>query len=175
MKKIILIVLAILTIYLLTNKVKAEEVIIPDTAIRLRVIPNSNSTYDQDMKQKVKIYLKENVYTMFNDINNIEVAREKIKKELPNIEKNIDNIFIDNDYNMNFKVKYGMNYFPSKNYKGITYKEGYYESLIVEIGEAKGDNWWCVLFPTICMLDNQNNDNVEYKVGVLELIKKILE
>ena len=175
MKKIILIVLAILTIYLLTNKVKAEEVIIPDTAIRLRVIPNSNSTYDQDMKQKVKIYLKENVYTMFNDINNIEVAREKIKKELPNIEKNIDNIFIDNDYNMDFKVKYGMNYFPSKNYKGITYKEGYYESLIVEIGEAKGDNWWCVLFPTICMLDNQNNDNVEYKVGVLELIKKILE
>ena len=173
MKKIILIILAILTIYLLTNKVKAEEVIIPDTAIRLRVIPNSNSTYDQSMKQKVKSYLEDNVYTMFNDINNIEVAREKIKKELPNIEKNIDNIFIDNDYNMDFKVKYGMNYFPSKKYKGVTYNEGYYESLVVEIGEAKGDNWWCVLFPTICTLDNQNNDDVEYQVGIVELLKKI--
>ena len=173
MKKIILIILAILTIYLLTNKVKAEEVIIPDTAIRLRVITNSNSTYDQSMKQKVKSYLEDNVYTMFNDINNIEVAREKIKKELPNIEKNIDNIFIDNDYNMDFKVKYGMNYFPSKKYKGVTYNEGYYESLVVEIGEAKGDNWWCVLFPTICTLDNQNNDDVEYQVGIVELLKKI--
>ena len=173
MKKIILIILAVLTIYLLTNKVKAEEVIIPDTAIRLRVIPNSNSTYDQSMKQKVKSYLEDNVYTMFNDINNIEVAREKIKKELPNIEKNIDNIFIDNDYNMDFKVKYGMNYFPSKKYKGVTYNEGYYESLVVEIGEAKGDNWWCVLFPTICTLDNQNNDDVEYQVGIVELLKKI--
>ena len=125
------------------------------------------------MKQKVKSYLEDNVYTMFNDINNIEVAREKIKKELPNIEKNIDNIFIDNDYNMDFKVKYGMNYFPSKKYKGVTYNEGYYESLVVEIGEAKGDNWWCVLFPTICTLDNQNNDDVEYQVGIVELLKKI--
>ena len=74
---------------------------------------------------------------------------------------------------MNFKVKYGMNYFPQKEYKGITYNEGYYESLVVEIGEAKGDNWWCVLFPTICMLDNQNNNDVEYKIGVIELLKKI--
>lgn len=173
MKKIILIIIAILTIYMLSNKVKAEEVIIPDTAIRLRVIPNSNSAYDQSMKQKVKSYLEDDVYTMFNDINNIEEARTKIKKEIPSIKKNINSIFINNDYNMDFNLKYGMNYFPEKSFKGITYKEGYYESLVVEIGEAKGDNWWCVLFPTICMLDNQNNDDAEYKIGVLELIKKI--
>lgn len=173
MKKIILIILAIITIYSLANTVGAEEVIIPDTAIRLRVIPNSNSTFDQAIKKEVKTYLEDNVYTMFSKVNNIEEAREKIKNEIPNIEKEIENIFIDNDYDMNFIVNYGMNYFPEKNYKGIVYEEGYYESLVVEIGQAKGDNWWCVLFPNLCLLDNQSTDDAEYKIGVMELLNKI--
>ena len=58
MKKIILVLFAILTIFLVYKKVSAEEVIIPDTSIRLRVIPNSNSSYDQAMKQVVKNYLE---------------------------------------------------------------------------------------------------------------------
>lgn len=158
---------------MVANTVKAEEIVIPDTAIRLRVIPNSNSTYDQEMKQKVKSYLEDNVYTMFNGIDDINTAREKINNELPTIENDIKNIFMNNNYNMDFNLKFGMNYFPEKTYKDITYKEGYYESLVVEIGEAKGDNWWCVLFPTICLLDNENNSDVEYKLGVVELLNKI--
>ena len=173
MKKFILITLAIISIYSVYNKVKAEEIIIPDTAIRLRVIPNSNSTYDQSMKQKVKAYLENNVYTMFSKVNSIEEARKIINKEIPNIEKDIKNIFIENNYNMDFKLNYGLNYFPQKTYKDIKYKEGYYESLVVEIGKAEGDNWWCVLFPTICLLDKESTDNVEYKLGVIELIDKI--
>ena len=173
MRKIILIILAIISIYTISNVVKAEELVIPDTAIRLRVIPNSNSTFDQNMKQKVKTYLEDNVYTMFSNVNSIEEARETINKQLPNIETDIKNIFIKNNYDMNFKINYGLNYFPEKSYKNITYKEGYYESLVVEIGKAKGDNWWCVLFPTICLLDKNVDDDVEYKLKVVELIEKI--
>lgn len=173
MRKIILIILAIISIYTISNVVKAEELVIPDTAIRLRVIPNSNSTFDQNMKQKVKTYLEDNVYTMFSNVNSIEEARETINKQLPNIETDIKNIFIKNNYDTNFKINYGLNYFPEKTYKNITYKEGYYESLVVEIGKAKGDNWWCVLFPTICLLDKNVDDDVEYKLKVVELIEKI--
>lgn len=173
LRKIILIILAIISIYTISNVVKAEELVIPDTAIRLRVIPNSNSTFDQNMKQKVKTYLEDNVYTMFSNVNSIEGAREIINKQLPNIESDIKNIFIENNYDMNFKINYGLNYFPEKSYKNITYKEGYYESLVVEIGKAKGDNWWCVLFPTICLLDKNVDDDVEYKLKVVELIEKI--
>lgn len=173
MRKIILIILAIISIYTISNVVKAEELVIPDTAIRLRVIPNSNSTFDQNMKQKVKTYLEDNVYTMFSNVNSIEEARETINKQLPNIESDIKNIFIENNYDMNFKINYGLNYFPEKTYKNITYKEGYYESLVVEIGKAKGDNWWCVLFPTICLFDKNVDDDVEYKLKVIELIEKI--
>lgn len=172
-RKLILIILTIVTIYVVYNNVKAEEIVIPNTAIRLRVIPNSNNLLDQEMKTKVKEYLEANLYKDFVNVNNIEEARIMINNNIPKIEEDITNIFNKNDYNMKFKVKYGNNYFPEKEYKGITYEEGYYESLVVEIGEAKGDNFWCVLFPSLCLLETEETTEVEYKLGVLELINKI--
>ena len=172
-RKLILIILTIVTIYVVYNNVKAEEIVIPNTAIRLRVIPNSNNLLDQEMKAKVKEYLENNLYKNFSNINNIDEARTMINNNIHKIEEDITSIFNENNYNMNFKVKYGNNYFPKKEYKGITYEEGYYESLVVEIGEAKGDNFWCVLFPSLCLLETEENTEVEYKLGVLELINKI--
>ena len=172
-RKLILIILTIVTIYVVYNNVKAEEIVIPNTAIRLRVIPNSNNLLDQEMKGKVKEYLEKNLYKNFANVNNIEEARTMINNNIPKIEEDITSIFNENNYDMNFKVKYGNNYFPEKEYKGITYEEGYYESLVVEIGEAKGDNFWCVLFPSLCLLETEETTEVEYKLGVLELINKI--
>lgn len=172
-RKLILIILTIVTIYVVYNNVKAEEIVIPNTAIRLRVIPNSNNLLDQEMKAKVKEYLEDNLYKNFANVNNIEEARTMINNNIPKIEEDITSVFNENNYDMNFKVKYGNNYFPKKEYKGITYEEGYYESLVVEIGEAKGDNFWCVLFPSLCLLETEETTEVEYKLGVLELINKI--
>ena len=172
-RKLILILLTIVTIYVVYNNVKAEEIVIPNTAIRLRVIPNSNNLLDQEMKGKVKEYLEKNLYKDFANVDDIDEARTIINNNIPKIEEDITSIFNENSYNMNFKVKYGNNYFPEKEYKGITYKEGYYESLVVEIGEAKGDNFWCVLFPSLCLLETEETTEVEYKLGVLELINKI--
>ena len=172
-RKLILIILTIVTIYVVYNNVKAEEIVIPNTAIRLRVIPNSNNLLDQEMKAKVKEYLEDNLYKNFANVNNIDEARTIINNNIPKIEEDITSIFNENNYDMNFKVKYGNNYFPKKEYKGITYEEGYYESLVVEIGEAKGDNFWCVLFPSLCLLETEETTEVEYKLGVLELINKI--
>ena len=173
MRKLILIILTIVTIYVVYNNVKAEEIVIPNTAIRLRVIPNSNNLLDQEMKGKVKEYLEKNLYKNFANVDDIDEARTIINNNIPKIEEDIIIIFNENNYDMNFKVKYGNNYFPEKEYKGITYKEGYYESLVVEIGEAKGDNFWCVLFPSLCLLETEETTEVEYKLGVLELINKI--
>ena len=63
-------------------------------------------------------------------------------------------------------------YFPKKVYKGTIYEEGIYESLVVSLGSGKGDNWWCVLFPPICMIEAKKNDkdNIEYKSKVLEIL-----
>ncbi len=172
-RKLILMILTIVTIYVVYNNVKAEEIVIPNTAIRLRVIPNSNNLLDQEMKAKVKEYLEANLYKNFANVDDIDEARTMINNNIPKIEEDITSIFNENNYDMNFKVKYGNNYFPEKEYKGITYIEGYYESLVVEIGEAKGDNFWCVLFPSLCLLETEETTEVEYKLGVLELINKI--
>ena len=172
MKKII-IILTFITIILIYKEVKAEEIIIPETSIRLRVIPNSNSALDQNMKNKVKKYLEKNTYELLKEETNIEKARVLIKENIPVLDENIKQIFKDNNYNFDYNIKFGYNYFPSKEYRGITYKEGYYESIVISIGEAKGDNWWCVLFPNLCLVDLENTDDAEYKSWVVETINKI--
>lgn len=172
MKKII-IILIMLTSILIYNEFKNNEVIIPDTAIRLRVIPNSNSSLDQSMKNKVKKYLEKNTYATLSNVTDIEEARTKINDSLSNLDININKIFKDNKYNMEYTVDFGYNYFPEKKYRGLKYKEGYYESLVITIGEGKGDNWWCVLFPNLCLVDLENKTNVEYKSWIVEQINKI--
>ena len=170
MKKIILVLFAILTIFLVYKKVSAQEVIIPDTAIRLRVIPNSNSSYDQAMKQVVKNYLEEDVYNLFKDTKNIDDAREVINNNIDSIEFNIQSIFDEYKYDMDFNVNYGINYFPEKEFKNVIYEEGNYESIVVSIGKAEGDNFWCVLFPNLCIVEEED---VEYNSLVKEIIDKI--
>jgi len=162
-----------LTSILIYNEFKNNEVIIPDTAIRLRVIPNSNSSLDQSMKNKVKKYLEKNTYATLSNVTDIEEARTKINDSLSNLDININKIFKDNKYNMEYTVDFGYNYFPEKKYRGLKYEEGYYESLVITIGEGKGDNWWCVLFPNLCLVDLENKTNIEYKSWIVEQINKI--
>lgn len=173
MKKIVIILLIIMTSMFIYKEQKDDMIIIPDTAIRLRVIPNSNSSLDQNMKRKVKEYLENNTYTLIKEQNNIDDARKIINDNIPNIKENVIKIFNDNDYNMDFDVNYGYNYFPKKEYRGIKYEEGYYESIVISIGEAKGDNWWCVLFPNLCLVDLEQKDDTEYKIWIVEAINKI--
>lgn len=173
MKKIILIILTLVIMSLIYNETKAETIIIPSTAIRLRVIPNSNSYLDQNMKNKVKNYLEENTYQLLKDTDNIEEARNLITENIPIIEDNIDNLFAQNNYDMDYEINYGYNYFPDKEYRGIKYDEGYYESIVISIGKAEGDNWWCVLFPNLCLVDLNEKDDVEYRSWVSEIINKI--
>ena len=172
MKKIVLII-AIITSILIYSEIKKDTVVIPNSAIRLRVIPNSNSAQDQNIKKQVKTYLEKNTYNILKDEKSIKEARKKINENIPVIEENVDRIFKDNNYDVPYNVNYGYNYFPSKTYRGITYKEGYYESIVISIGAAEGDNWWCVLFPNLCLADLEQKDNTEYKSWVIETINKI--
>ena len=167
--KIFFILLLLICIALYNQK--EETIIIPDASIRLRVIPNSNNPEDIYIKEKVKKYLEENVVSITKNIDNIDEMRNLINQNIPSIEKDINNIFIDNNYKLPYNVNYGSNYFPEKIYKGISYEEGYYESLVISIGEAEGDNFWCVLFPNLCLVDSEKKTT--YKSYLKELINKI--
>ena len=88
---------------LIYKETKPEAIIIPSSAIRLRVIPNSNSSFDQKMKNKVKKYLEENTYQLLQDVTDIELARELIKNNIPTLKENINNIFNNNNYDVPYQ------------------------------------------------------------------------
>ena len=151
-----------------------EKKLIPDDAIRIRVIPNSNAEYDQNMKLLVKEELQQDMYNLLKDVKGVQEARSVINNNLENINKQVDTIFTNNGYDMDYSINFGLNYFPEKEYKGVKYEEGYYESLLVTIGEGKGSNWWCVLFPPLCLIEAEESTEVEYTSFVKELVDKYM-
>ena len=177
MKKIIFFIMVIITFMFMYFKVNAEvdEIVIPDAAIRVRVIANSNSIHDQNMKMKVKKYIEDVLSIQMLNVDSIEDARKVISDGLDDLNVGIEELFNESQYNEDFVIHYGENYFPDKEYKGIQYKAGSYESLVVTIGNGNGDNWWCVLFPPLCLLDASENqtDDVEYQFFVQKMIHKI--
>lgn len=174
MKKTIILLLFICGFYFVISDVLAKNIEIPEEAIRIRVVPNSNSEFDQEIKGKVRDKLETSMYNLLKDTKNSDDARKKIEDNLENIKAGVGDVLEREKYEKNYEVNFGLNYFPEKEYKGVKYEEGYYESLLVTLGEGKGDNWWCVLFPPLCLIEAEESTDVEYKSLVKELIDKYL-
>ena len=172
MKKAIFVFFIIILTYMIIGNVVATNNLIPEDAIRIRVIANSNSDYDQEIKLKVKDRLEYDMYNILKDTTDLNIARELIKTNLGSVEKNIDKVLQNENYKLPFNINFGLNYFPQKEFKGITYEEGYYESVVVTLGEGLGDNWWCVLFPPLCTLEAEESTDVEYTTMVKTVIDK---
>lgn len=166
MKKII-VCLFIVTVLVLVNK-EETKVLIPEDAIRFRIIANSNSIEDQ----KEKIEIRNELEPIIGDILTNSTTKEETKTEINNNLYKINHVI--DKFNTTYDVNYGLNFFPEKNYKGVTYKEGNYESLVITLGNGLGDNWWCVLFPPLCLLEaNETNyDDITYTSYIQELINK---
>lgn len=174
MKKTIILLIFIGLFYGFVSNVMAENIEIPDDAIRIRVVPNSNSDYDQEIKGKVRTSLESTMYDLLKDSKDSDEARKIISSNINVVEKNVKDILERENYDKDYNVNFGYNYFPEKKYKGVTYEEGYYESLLVTLGEGKGDNWWCVLFPPLCLVEAEENTDVEYKSLIKEVLDKYL-
>lgn len=165
MRKIILILIAIL-ISILVYK-KDNYLVIPNDSIRIRVLANSNDVSDMYEKTILKKKLENKVYALVKDANDVVDARNIINNNLDNINLDIKNT-IGDDYNLSF----GMNYFPKKIYKGVLYNEGYYESLVISLGSGMGNNWWCVLYPPLCLIeDNKTINDVDFRFLIKDIIK----
>lgn len=167
MKKILILLALISIILLYTNKTE-EYVIVPNESIRFRIIPNSNTAEDLYMKEEVKEGISDIITSLSKE--NINETRTNIVNNLPLLRNKVQNVFDENNYNQTFNINYGINYFPEKTYKGVKYQSGNYESMVVSIGNASGDNYWCVLFPPLCMMEAKESEKVEYKFFIKEII-----
>ena len=163
MKKLFLIILCAV-IGILVYK-KNDEIIIPSDAIRVRIIANSNNIEDLYQKKQIKESIKNDLYGLVKDAKNSVEASNILKNNIKSIKE------IVKKRTNNFTIDYGSNYFPKKEYKGVIYPEGNYNSLVITLGNGLGDNWWCVLYPPLCLIDdNPNTSDIEYKL----LIKGLL-
>lgn len=172
MKKLT-IVLAIIITVLAINK--DSEVIIPKDSIRFRVIANSDSESDQLLKKKVVSNLNPNIINLLSSSSSLTDSRNNIENNLTLFDNIVKNTLKENNSTETYTINYGINYFPEKEYKGTVYEEGEYESLVVTLGEGKGKNFWCVLFPPLCLLeaeDSTKTTDIEYKSFIKEIIDK---
>lgn len=173
MKKIIILILSIISlIYIVKNNNISEE-IIPNEAIRFRVISNSNTIYDQNIKIQIRNILQNKILDLIKDSKSINQTRKILNEHKQELYELTNNKLKELNYDKDFELTYGYNYFPEKNYRGVKYKAGKYESLVVKLGEGKGENFWCVLFPPLCMLEeNETGSDNEYKFFIKEIINK---
>ena len=167
---IIFILFLILVIYI--DKYDSNYYVIPDDSIRIRIIANSDSFDDQYIKIKVKQLIEPVIEEDLSNSSSLKESRFIIKNNLDKYNSMISSYLVDNSYNDKFSINYGSNYFPEKDYKGVKYESGNYESLVIKLGSGMGDNWWCVMFPPICSLEVEENSDIEYKVFVKELFDK---
>lgn len=166
MKKIIIILFLISLGFIFMNK--DEEILIPGEAIRFRVIANSNTLQDQKEKLVIKDQVEKEIYNLINGAGNVNEVRNIIKNNMDTIND------IVSSYQVPYQISYGNNYFPSKTYKGIIYPAGNYESLVITLGEGAGNNFWCVLFPPLCLLENSSADvsDIDYQLYVKKLLEQ---
>ena len=124
-----------------------------DAVFRLHVIANSDSDEDQELKLKVRDSLLNYMNEICANCTTKEEAISIAQKHQNEFQKIAEKTILDNGYNYSAKINIGNFYFPTKNYGDISLPAGFYDSLRVEIGEAKGQNWWCVMFPSFCFID----------------------
>ena len=159
---------------------------ISESVTRLHIVANSNSAYDQ----KVKLDVRDNI------IKKVEINKDNIENVLPETEKMVNEYLNEIDAPYGAKVEYKETYFPTKIYGNISLPSGKYMAVNVKLGEAKGENWWCVMFPPLCFTDsatgriNQEgekylnetltkdelklitlNDEMQFKFKIIEIFK----
>ena len=109
MKKTIIILLSIFITYYFLGKIIEEEKFIPNESIRMRIVPNSNSEYDQNIKKKVKTEVESVIFDNLKGTIDLDIARTKMKETVSIIDKRVNNLLRKENYSLGYKVNYGMN------------------------------------------------------------------
>lgn len=167
---------------------------IPDNVLRLHILANSDSDEDQALKIKLRDYILKQSGEMFKSANNkqeaVHITRSNLKKLVKNAQQYVNSLGYE--YTVSGEIVQDM-YFDTRQYKSITLPAGRYDAFRITIGEGKGHNWWCVMFPPMCfsvaeescdltqaLTDQQleitkNKPKYEYKFKIVEIYNELKE
>ncbi|WP_144664833.1 stage II sporulation protein R [Bacillus velezensis] len=138
-----------------------EPVVIPDEAIRLRILANSDNDEDQKLKRQIRDAVNKQITDWVKDITSIEEARRLIRSKLPEIKEIAKQTMKEKGAHQSVSVQFNKISFPTKLYGNMVYPAGKYEAILITLGNGEGANWWCVLFPPLCFLDFSNGEAVK--------------
>lgn len=169
MKKILI---AVALFMIIITNMKSEDIIIPDSSIRFRVIASSNTLEDIKEKNDLSNYLDKKIFEFIKSSKTSEEAKKTLKENEVKISSIIDEYLLNKRLDYGYTLSIGQNYFPTKYYKGIKYDAGYYDSVVIKLGLSSGMNWWCVIYPPLCLIDEEKTDSVEYTTLIKEVVDK---
>lgn len=139
---------------------KTSEEIRSDV-LRLHVIANSDTSVDQNLKLRLRDYILQEGKDIFNGSVNVENAVEKIEPVLPELEKSAKAFVNQAGFDYDVKISLSKEYFTTRTYETVTLPAGKYLALRVVIGSGEGHNWWCVMFPPMCVPAADKKDEIE--------------
>lgn len=150
------ILVILLFIYITLSAMSYTKAVCTDissSVFRLHVIANSDSKEDQDLKYIVRDNVLEYMNTLTAGSTSKNEIIEIASNNLENFKQIAQDTIYENGFNYEVSVEIGNFDFPTKTYGDVSFPPGFYDALKIKIGEAKGQNWWCVMFPPLCFID----------------------
>lgn len=159
------------------KEVDNNSVVIQNTEyLRIHIRANSNDENDQNVKYLIKDELLNYITPSVSECKTkqqLENYFVENKKDLTNF---VNNILKEQGFDYISNIKLNNEYFPTRTYGEVTLESGFYDAIIVELGNAEGNNWWCVAYPPLCfMYESSNFGNITYKSILLEIINKFFK
>ena len=142
------------------------EVEIYDSVLRLHVLANSDSAEDQELKLCVRDAVLECMSEGLSDCENIEQAKTYVSENIGLITSSAEQCIKENGYDYTVAIETGIEKYPTRNYGKLSLPSGDYYSVKVKIGRSEGQNWWCVLFPPLCIGASMANEPEEELAAV---------
>ena len=141
--------------------------------LRLHIRANSNSEIDQNIKYEIKDELVEFLTPYFCNVT----SKNEAVGIVNNLKEKMSEICVEvlrkNGFNYSANVKINNEYFPTRTYSNTTLESGYYDAVIVELGSAEGDNWWCVMYPPLCFITRENQTEITFKSKIADWFKSL--
>ncbi len=158
--------ITILFIGLLPVNGEAE---IYDSVIRLHVLANSDNDEDQELKLCVRDSVLEYAAELTGGCRNISAARAILEPRLDDLASVAEKRILEEGYSYPVSVVLSEEIYPTRSYESFCFPSGEYLSLQVKIGAAEGKNWWCVLFPPLCMSAASASEEANSEAAFIDL------
>ena len=148
-----------------------------ESYLRIHIRANSNLEIDQNVKYKVKDFVVDFLTPIIAECNSFEDVKLSLENNKTQIENVCNNVLKTEGFSYVASASITNEYFPTRAYGNYVLESDFYDALVIELGEASGDNWWCVVYPPLCFLDAKNLDleGVKYKSKLVELINNFFD